>query len=577
MADIREKILKQYGIDIDKKDEGDVLSLYKIKDPDISDADLEKAISDTRARWLRSINGTMEANKKRDQERLNRADVYEKILRDKALRKAIFEYKNGGGSPQAGGEALDFARDYFRLIHTSKKISHDDVDFFCKYYGVSGRSKGAVKKMVEDEFGDLTGKETYESDEKDKGDKEEDAKNGRKGRERIENLFKTDTLLKIKEACNFYEKGRADSRVQSGWPDAGMSFYNCLAQRPQSIVAGKDRADLIKCRVGECHKGIENAQKKGMDGVDDGLRALRDAFNIMSELLEKSDVKNNIDEFMLLVKYPNLTPYMSSIVKMKKDTFSGVVDVARKNYRFFDEKDFILNYYLLVCDNFGITNDPIDSILRKAQKGAKTNKVLRFLDKLRGNQDRRRLSFGAEIIYWLLYWPLYFVYLLFELFRVVFAHLSKAAIPLGVIVLVLYNMAIPKISDFGNLGNLIKLFKHGEWVAYLSEVWREPVSGGLSTFMASVIAIVGMLLLFALPAVMFSVFTMRMAELLKKSYDWIGYKRTLENIIDNVRENTEQVYFNDRKKFVKKRLPGVLVNVLCMALIAAAIIMLAVV
>lgn len=566
MADIRETIKSRYGIDIAEK-EDDIFRLYKITAPDISDADLEKAINDTRSRWTRSINGANEANRERDQARMDQADIYEAILRDKELRRKVFEYKNNGGGDN---EKLSFARDYFGLIQTAKKISRTDVDFFCKYYGVTGKEKKAVSRMIEEEFGVHLGKEGKEADDDESRDDSNDTKDKKKNT-RIENLFSKDTVLKLREAQDIYEKAGKDPNISALWPDVRMSFYECLVPESGENDEKSGKAEALKKRVTDCGECIYKIiQVRGKNE----LNSLRDAFNIMESLLEKSDVKNNIEEFILLIKYPNLTPYMFTVVRMKQDTFAGIVDVAQKNYRFINDTDFILNYYLPICDNFGITNDPINFILKKAQKGAKTNKVLRFLDRFRGSQNRRKLSIGAEIIYRLLYWPLFLSYFVFELFRIVFTHMGKAAIPLGVVVMLIYNIAVPKVWVIRNLGYLRKLFVHDDWMAYISEFWGGQVTGGLGTFIMSIAAIAAMLLVYALPPVMVSVFSMKMAENLKKSYDWIGYKRTFEGIIDNVRDNTEKTYFADRKSFVRKKLGGVVVNALCMTLIVVAIILL---
>ena len=126
MDDLRIKIIEKYQIDID---EDNLLELYKIKDQNISSDDLKKSIEDTRNRWKKSLNGTNEKYIEIAKKRLAKSDKYEKILNDSKLRKALFKYYGNNGNKD-----LDFAKEYFEIIATSKKLNKDDVDFFFKCY-----------------------------------------------------------------------------------------------------------------------------------------------------------------------------------------------------------------------------------------------------------------------------------------------------------------------------------------------------------------------------------------------------------------------------------------------------------
>ena len=57
MADIHEIILSKYEIDITKEN---IIKLYKIDKPDLSEDELNSCINSTRKRWLQSINGANE-------------------------------------------------------------------------------------------------------------------------------------------------------------------------------------------------------------------------------------------------------------------------------------------------------------------------------------------------------------------------------------------------------------------------------------------------------------------------------------------------------------------------------------
>ena len=59
--DLRQKILKQYGIDIEDKQNGNLLKLYGLdKIPNPSEQDLEKCFAKTRENWTKSAEGTNE-------------------------------------------------------------------------------------------------------------------------------------------------------------------------------------------------------------------------------------------------------------------------------------------------------------------------------------------------------------------------------------------------------------------------------------------------------------------------------------------------------------------------------------
>ena len=124
MADIQSKILSKYGIDIAQEN---IFKLYKIDSAEISPQDLEVKIQDTRKRWNSSINGANEKNAERDRARLEKADKYEAILKDAKLRKEVFNFYNKpsgpvGGGTTPGGGSTEFAKEYFELVGSTKKI-----------------------------------------------------------------------------------------------------------------------------------------------------------------------------------------------------------------------------------------------------------------------------------------------------------------------------------------------------------------------------------------------------------------------------------------------------------------------
>jgi hypothetical protein len=203
---------------------------------------------------------------------------------------------------------------------------------------------------------------------------------------------------------------------------------------------------------------------------------LVDLFNALKEIGDYQDVVDNFPEFKLLLKYPNLTPYMFAFVEMKPDTVKGLVNVANREYFFRDDTDFLLNYYKPVHDNFGISDSGISSMLRKAEKKAKQNKVLNNIDeKLGRNKNKRKISFGAELIHWCAYWPIVIVYFVFEVAKAIFTELHRFAIPAFVISFVAESWILP-VLGLDNLLVLRKLFFKNQWLSYLYYFFGETGS-----------------------------------------------------------------------------------------------------
>ena len=141
MADIRDEILQKYQIDIK---ETDLISIYKISSADISDKALEESLKKARRNWNALLNSPNEDKKKTAKEHLARADVYESILRDKNLRKALLDYAQRS---DASDELVGFAREFFRIVASPRKINEEDVTFFFSFYKGKGKSRKAVIAM----------------------------------------------------------------------------------------------------------------------------------------------------------------------------------------------------------------------------------------------------------------------------------------------------------------------------------------------------------------------------------------------------------------------------------------------
>ena len=563
MADIQSKILSKYEIDIAQEN---IFKLYKIDSADISPQDLEVKIQDTRKRWNSSINGANEKNAERDRARLEKADKYEVILRDAKLRKEVFNFYNKptnptGGGATPGGGSTDFAKEYFELVATTKKIKKADVDFFFKYYQSERKNKKAILEMLSKELKVAgLGKEGKYADESDATDEEGKKKND--SSPLIVNLFQEATVLKIRRAVEKFEEAAQSNELCQRYPEIRNGLFTFLEIKD---VENAEQFKNIMTAKGKEVYAIR--QERGTEYVP-----LVDLFNILQGISDYQDVVDNIPEFKLLLKYPNLTPYMFAFVEMKPSTVKGLVDVANRDYAFRDDTDFILNYYKPVHDNFGISDSGIGAILRKAEKKAKQNKVLNDIDeKLGRNKNKRKISVGAEIIHWLVYWPIFAVYFVFEVAKAIFTELHRFAIPVFVILFGLESWLLPKLG-IDNLLILRKLFFKNEWLSYLDSFMGEIGINIVETILLSLVLIIILLIVYVIPPLFVSLFIAEFADDFNKRFDWVGIERTFQQIFQILRKKTEDQYLAQKKLFIKSKIGKVIINLVCLVILVAIII-----
>ena len=561
MADIQEKMLSKYGIDIDKEN---IFKLYKIDKPALTAEELNVHIETTRKRWMQSINGANEKNAERDRARLEKADQFEAILRDEKLRKEVFDYYNKGAGKRdqatSSGSAgnTEFARDYFKLIETSKKIRKEDVEFFFDYYQRERKNKNAILSMLEKEFKvrGLGKEDKYASEDE---DKDIDGKTKDEKSPLIVNLFQEATILKLRKCVDFYEKALQSKDVCQRYPSLKESLYDFLD------LNKTDSIQKFSEYVSEKSKEVYAVrQERGTDYVP-----LVDLFNSLQTIATYRDVVDNFLEIKLLIKYPNLTPYMYSFTEMKPNTLKGIISVAGREYSFRDDADFILNYYNPVHDNFGITNSGISNILKKAENKATQNQILNIIDEKLGRNKNDALPIWAEIIHWLVYWPVFLVYLVFEVCKAVFTILPKLTVPIFIAAILWENWQIPRTLEFESLAVLAKIFNKTEWLLFIGDVAGVAPGNAFEIILASVITIGMFFIVYIVPAFFVTMFVSESSAILNEHYDWIGYERTFQAIIQNMRAKTVEQFRTKQNLFVKKKVPAIVTNLVCAVAVIA--------
>lgn len=275
MADIQTTVLKKYGIDIAQEN---IFKLYKLEKADPSPQELQNAIDATRKRWTQSVNGANEKNAKRDGERLAKADKYEAVLKDDRLRKEVFAFYNGkkNGSNATGN--TEFAKEYFKLIETSKKLKKEDVEFFFAYYPAEKRNKKAIVEMLQKEFKipGIGSKGAEEESGEESGEENTSGEKNKKEKPFIVNLFQKETIFKIRKMFEYYATAKQTSDVIKKYPQIEESLYEYLR------LDETDTLTRLQTFVNSMKTEVFNVrQEKGSDFI-----CMVDLFNKLGELCE---------------------------------------------------------------------------------------------------------------------------------------------------------------------------------------------------------------------------------------------------------------------------------------------------
>lgn len=548
MADVRSEILEKYGVDISQED---IFELYKIDKGEvltISEQDLQKKIDKTRGRWNSGINNPNERIVQRDRLRLEKADKYEAILRDVELRKKIFYCKEKSDSEE---DTLAFAREYFQLLSTTGRIRDTAYEFYFDYFDGEGKKKKAIKEMLQKDFKYRSLKENEKTGEEDKEEKKHDSDLI------VKNNFEKDTIIKLKKCMNCFEKAKQNTELCQRYPALRESVFELVGM--EKI---KDIQQFQRVIEEKRQEAYTFRQELGVQ-----YTSLVDLFNNLDKLAkENRDVKDNFPAFKLLMQYPNLSPYMYALQEMKADTLKEMLNIAKREYHFRDDMDFLLNYYLPLYKHFGLINNGISSLIRKAKKKAGTNKVLKKIDKKLGRKKNKKISIVAELIHWGLYFPIFAVYFVFEVFKVIFTQIHKFTVPLFMLLLLGENWLFPKIFGTENLLIFGKIFSKTQWSNVLENFFDSSINNVFEIILLSLIFIIWCLMIYVLPPLFVSVFVGSTVKDLNSRYDWIGLERTFKNIFLKLRMKTEEQYMNQKELFFKEQVPKIIMNFLCLVI-----------
>lgn len=555
MTDVQDKILGKYGIDILQDN---IFKLYKIESVDLDNQALQEKFDAARKRWSQSINGPNERNAERDRLRLEKADKYEEILKDTQIRKKLFNYYNDsskkGKTSNLVGD-IEFAREYFQLISTTKKINKQDVEFYFKYYKFERKNKKHIIEMLKKEFKVIIlgkGKEHEESDKDDPAGKKK-----KESSPLIINLFQEATIIRLGKCVKLFEVAQESTELCQRYPLLRENIYDFIGMKQINNV------QQFSDSVSEFAKEVYAIrQERGTEYIP-----LVDLFNTLKSISDYRDVVDNFEEFKLLIKYPNLTPYMYALLEVKPSTIKQMIIIANRDYAFRNETDFILNYFIIVHDNFGISNRAIEALIKKNQKKAKSNKVFNELDEKIGRKKKKKISIGAEIIHWAVYFPVFVLCFIFELLKMIFTKIHILAWPIFATLLLVGNWKVPTLVEIDNLLVLGKIFSKPEWHGIIDYYFGVSPGNMLEGILLSIIIIIMLLMVYVLPPLLAVSFVKDMAENFNKQFDWVGLERTFKNLFQNLRTKTENQYNKQKSFFFKDKTFKILINIICLFLV----------
>ena len=543
MADIRDKILKKYDIDIR---ETDLISLYKIPSADTSGKALEELFQKRRKNWTMVLNNSM-GEKKTAQARIHlaRADLYEAILRDDALRKELFAYSQKSSSSD---EFIGFAREFFRIVASSKKIDDEDVQFFFDFYKGRVKNRKAVIHMLEQEFG--LGKADSKKLDKEE-EKEEEGKGKKEKREKkgkiIASLFKESTLKDIQNCENLLEEARKSPKVQEVFLEV---------QKPLAEVLHLDQYDTLE-KFKQYVEGMRTAAANFRYENGQEFSPIVDIFNTMYELTERDDVACNYQEFTILVQYDRLNSYMYEILAPKEDTLRFLYETACKYYQFEGFYDFILKYFIPLYKNFGIYENSVKRLMKKAKRSGGVGGEVSVFSKIFGKEQEAKLPLFLEVLTGFMNLPLYLSFILYEALKAVAWRLRYLS-PLALIPLLPWATRLFLIKmEFempvrGGEGTL-----QYTWMALSDALTRVVSEGALSILLFALFFII----VCGVPSALFIYSLWQAATKMRKKLDWLGIERTYQAVICSRRKAALERYKKSGQKAFSAMVFAAVMNV----------------
>ena len=514
---------------------------------------MEEKIIQTRKRWQQNVNGPNEVFAKRDQERLNNASVYEEILRNRKLLVLLDSYYNN----RDDGNILEFSKEYFKIISTSKNISEKDLDFYFDYFKDEKKNRKIIEPVIKEKYKVIK----TVPDKKDKSEKDEPIKR-KNNNQIIVNLFQKQTIMVLNDCQYLFNESTSNTSLYNKYPELENTLFDLIGlNKIENIEEFKNYISILK------EKAYNDKQENGNEYMN-----LVNIFNKLYDMIDYSDVVDNFEEFKLLIKYPKLTPYMYQCHDMKHDTLKLLFSIAKKEYAFIDLNDFIINYFLMIYDNFNIQISSIRSLIKKAGKTSKTSKILKSTYKKINESIKPKDVTIIHILFYLCYAPLLLLLKVCQLFSLIIDYMYVFAVGCAILILILCNLYFPNVIGFPNMLSLIKVFMGNQWYELICQFWGGTVETGFLLLFPSMIYIIILLCIYALPAILIGVLLGYSSSIMTE-VDLYGIQRTIvEQLLLAKNRIVEEYKFNDKYckiKYVKR----ILINSICMIFLVLLIMM----
>lgn len=557
MADINDLIRAKYDIDI-KKD--NIIKLYKIDSADISMYDLEEKIADRRKKWNQSINGANEKFAERDRIYLEKADKFEAILRDDKLRKDLFEFYKGTKQSE-NAEVSRLVQRYFGLISSTTKVGKSELEFFLKYFPDEKKNKKSILEFLKKKYKIIIASLGDSNDDEEEMN-EDSKKTKKKSSAFIVNLFSEKTIIKIRKCELDFNTASESQQVVSRYPEVKKSLYEYL-----EIGKFKKLGDFKK-HVGEKRTEMYNVRNDfGAEFIP-----LVDLYNGLSAVVENDDVRDNFEEFKLLLMYPALTPYMHEIKEIKKNSLDELYNIASDEYSFRSVTDFLVSYFNIVYDNFGIYEDSIKKIMRNAQKQAGKEKVINTVSAFFGRTKTRKIPAKLRVVYALSYWPIHILAFVFKVGKFAIEKLRYFGVGLGVLICLLCIFGGEGIYGDANL------FTNGlPWGQYLHALNGLESSSFLLQVLSSIEALLKIFFMYFSVGGVVGYFFWQLSVNIRKRIDLKGLERSVDAIIDNAKERIIEQDADNPSGLMNQKMPLIITNMVGLLIFIIAIVLLIVI
>lgn len=539
-ANIREKILKEYGIDIDVTD---LLKLYKISDPKTDKEKLETLFQEAHDKFVKQSNSTMDEVVKRGREALEKEAVYQEILKKKDYIEKICQYKNQAGKEE-NKEKTAAAREYFSVIKESKKIQKNDIIFFYDYFYDQRKYKNEISEFLIKECG-VAKAEVERAGKKGSEDTGESEEKKKENSDFCVTFCDRQTLILLKKA--------QDSLRQADWTEKVKG--KCRETGRRELYDFLDLSKWTDCEQFQAYIDNKRVEIDRYAKESHDFDPLLDLYNTVSRAVNARDFSQNFGIYKTVIQFQDLAPFLFAIEGMTKGALSGLYRTARQhNYNFIDTGDLLLNYFLPVYQNFGIDIHGIRSEIKRLEHEKYKRKVMGVIDKVVGRKKETYLPFWKNLLFLICYFPFLMMFLVFETVKFIAYHiryLAFVAAPLVIADLMFYFWTWMVSSSagvhlFSRNGRMIaKMVLSGLKSDFAQAVYLMggELYGGKAEFTSSTAITMGILViaieLFAavIPGILVGTAMWKAAAGMQKKYDWIGTERTLLMIYENLRKN----------------------------------------